>query len=177
MFVKYFILVLIFGSHLKIASTHAPWGQHQVYRQMHMLIMCSKKDENAFGFTKELAQALDIYLPKAKARVARARDEYQVIDLLRSHQMPLAIISYDLLERIKNYDNEYTDHLKKNTKLIFPFANMILLASKDFSSEKSLMVYEAIYKATNETELSIEIGKGLNSFIKFDEKIQSKHIK
>ena len=54
---------------------------------------------------------------------------------------------------------------------------MILLASKDFSSEKSLMVYEAIYKATNETELSIEIGKGLNSFIKFDEKIQSKHIK
>ena len=50
---------------------HAPWGQHEVYRQMHMLVMCSKKDDGAFDFTKNLKVIFDEYLPKAKARVAR----------------------------------------------------------------------------------------------------------
>ena len=30
-----------------LISGHAPWGQHEVYRQMHMLLMCSKNDNGA----------------------------------------------------------------------------------------------------------------------------------
>ena len=43
---------------------HAPWGQHQVYRQMHMLIMCSKKDIGAYEFTKKLESVFKIILPE-----------------------------------------------------------------------------------------------------------------
>ena len=44
---KLFLIVIYF-----FVSGHAPWGQHEVYRQMHMLVMCSKKDDGAFDFTK-----------------------------------------------------------------------------------------------------------------------------
>ena len=47
--IKLFVIAISF-----FISGHAPWGQHEVYRQMHMLIMCSKKDEGAFEFTKNL---------------------------------------------------------------------------------------------------------------------------
>jgi len=73
--------------------SHAPWGQHQVYRQMHMLIMCSKKDGEAYNFTKKLVSTFEIYLPDAKARVARAPHEDRIIDMLRTNQIPLAILS------------------------------------------------------------------------------------
>ena len=46
---KLFLIVIYF-----FICGHAPWGQHEVYRQMHMLVMCSKKDEGAFDFTKNI---------------------------------------------------------------------------------------------------------------------------
>ena len=86
--IKLFIIAISF-----FISGHAPWGQHEVYRQMHMLIMCSKKDEGAFEFTKNLIIILDEYLPEAKARAARTRDAERLTDLLSTNQIPLAIVS------------------------------------------------------------------------------------
>ena len=44
---KFKLIVLAFAL---LFSGHAPWGQHEVYRQMHMLLMCSKTDICAFEF-------------------------------------------------------------------------------------------------------------------------------
>ncbi len=67
---------------------------------MHMLVMCSKKDDGAFDFTKNLKVIFDEYLPKAKARVARTRDAERLVNLLITNQIPLAIISNNLLNTI-----------------------------------------------------------------------------
>ena len=84
--ISFKIKLVIIGIYFFI-SGHAPWGQHEVYRQMHMLVMCSKKDEGAFEFTKKLKIVLDEYLPEAKARVARARDSERLTNLLITNQM------------------------------------------------------------------------------------------
>ena len=79
---KYFSYILIT---IPFLIGHAPWGQHQVYRQMHMLIMCSKIDKGAYLFTKKLEKTFNIYLPDAKARVARAPHLNRIIDLLKTN--------------------------------------------------------------------------------------------
>ena len=94
---KLFLIVIYF-----FICGHAPWGQHEVYRQIPMLVMCSKKDDGAFDFTKNIKVILDEYLPEAKARVARARDTERLVDLLITNQIPLAIISNDLLIKLTN---------------------------------------------------------------------------
>ena len=99
--ITYKIKLFIIGISFFI-SGHAPWGQHEVYRQMHMLVMCSKKDLGAFDFTKNVKVILDEYLPEAKARVARARDSERLVNLLITNQIPLAIISDNLLIDLKN---------------------------------------------------------------------------
>ena len=53
-----------------------------------MLVMCSKKDNGAFDFTKNLKVIFDEYLPKAKARVARTRDAERLVNLLITNQIP-----------------------------------------------------------------------------------------
>ena len=93
--IKLFIIAISF-----FISGHAPWGQHEVYRQMHMLIMCSKKDDGAFEFTKNLITVLDEYLPEAKARAARTRDAERLTNLLSTDQIPLALVSNDFLVKI-----------------------------------------------------------------------------
>ena len=81
MYIRFKLKLLLIITYL-LVSGHAPWGQHEVYRQMHMLVMCSKKDNGAFDFTKNVKVILDEYLPEAKARVARARDSERLVNLL-----------------------------------------------------------------------------------------------
>ncbi len=125
---------------------HAPWAQYQVYRQIHMLVMCSKLDNGAYDFTKQVIVLLGEYLPDAKARVARAKNEERIINLLSTDQIPLAILSYDLLKKITNNKKTRTYFLE-NTKIIFTFSNMILLSDINFSSVKAEKVYLALIKA------------------------------
>ena len=108
---------------------HAPWGQHQVYRQMHMLVMCSKTDKGAFEFTKNLIMVLDEYLPEAKARTARARDPERLTNLLVTNQIPLAIVSNDLLLELNREDsNNYSD-LLEHSKTLYTFKKMMLIVN------------------------------------------------
>ena len=99
--IKLFIIAISF-----FISGHAPWGQHEVYRQMHMLIMCSKNDEGAFEFTKNLIIVLDEYLPEAKARAARTRDAERLTNLLSTNQIPLAIVSNNFLVNLQIEDSK-----------------------------------------------------------------------
>ena len=105
MFIK-LTFFLFFNTSFLMA--HAPWGQHNLYRQAHMLIMCSKEDNGAFEFTKHIASYLETDLPSSRARVARAPHKERIIDLLKTNQMPLAMLSYDLLSEIfKKQDLNY----------------------------------------------------------------------
>ena len=63
--------------------------------------MCSKKDDGALTLQK-IKVIFDEYLPEAKARVARARDSERLVNLLITNQIPLAIISNNLLIKLTN---------------------------------------------------------------------------
>ena len=106
---KLFLIVIYF-----FVCGHAPWGQHEVYRQIHMLVMCSKKDDGAFDFTKNIKVIFDEYLPKAKARVARARDNERLVNLLITNQIPLAIINQEMtcLHGSLNFINKISEKHK-----------------------------------------------------------------
>ncbi len=156
---------------------HTPWGQHQVYRQLHMLIMCSKKDSGAFEFTKKLESIFNIYLPKAKAKVARTPHADRIFNLLRTNQIPLALISYRLLDELVKRDKKNEIFFSKNTKLIFPFPEMILIANKDFPSTKSIKIFEALLKASLETkDTKLKMSYNTNFLINFDKSITYQNI-
>ncbi len=158
MFVR-LICFLFFNSTLLLA--HAPWGQHNVYRQSHMLIMCSKEDRGAFKFTKYIASYLDNDLPSSRARVARAPHKERIIDLLKTNQIPLAIFSYDLLSEIFEKKDKSTKYLSEDARVLFFFSDMVLVSNKQFSYKKSKIVFDSLKAASN---------KKNNYDIKFKEK-------
>ena len=152
--IKIFILLLYFS-----LSAHAPWGQHEVYRQMHMLLMCSKTDKGAFEFTKKLKIILDEYLPEAKARAARARDSERLADLLITNQIPLAVISNTFLSRLKKEDFKIFKELLMHSNTIYTFENMSLISHREFPDNHIIFIANALSKASQNNYVSAKFFK------------------
>ncbi|MAH89257.1 MAG: hypothetical protein CMJ06_04355 [Pelagibacterales bacterium] len=168
---KFKFLIIVISLFL---SGHAPWGQHEVYRQMHMLVMCSKNDEGAFGFTKNLKVILDEYLPEAKARVARTKDSERLINLLITNQIPLAVISSNLLTDLKNKKTQYFQNLLKYSKTLYSFDNMILIVNQNFPKEYMEQVIESLVEASKNNNDKVKFIKKNNLVISYDEIVLEK---
>ena len=167
--IKLFIIAISF-----FISGHAPWGQHEVYRQMHMLIMCSKKDEGAFEFTKNLIVILDEYLPEAKARAARTRDAERLTDLLSTNQIPLAIVSNDFLVSLQKKDYAVFKDLFDHAKTLYTFKDMLLITNHHFPEQHVIAIIESLYKASKEKYISVKFVKKANLKINYDELVFQK---
>ena len=167
--IKIFIIALSF-----FISGHAPWGQHEVYRQMHMLIMCSKKDEGAFEFTKNLITILGEYLPEAKARAARTRDAERLTDLLSTNQIPLAIVSNDFLVNLQREDTNLFKDLFEHSKTLYTFKDMLLITNHHFPEQHVIAVVESLFKAAKEKHASVTFVKKNNLKIDYDEAVFQK---
>ena len=138
-----------------------------------MLIMCSKKDPGAYDFSKKLEKEFNIYLPKAKAKIARAPHADRIFDLLVSDQIPLAVLSYDLVEKLIKEKEENVIFFKHKTKMIYPFSNMVLIANQSFPSEKSIKIYNSLIKLSKESsDKSFMIAEKKDFLISFDKQIK-----
>lgn len=113
-----------------------------------MLIMCSKKDEAAFDYVKKLVSYFNEYLPKAKARAARAPHADRILALLETNQIPLALFSYDYLVKITENDEKKFNFFAKEAKVIFFFPNMVLISNKEFPIDKSTKVFKSLINAS-----------------------------
>ena len=149
-------------------SGHAPWGQHEVYRQMHMLVMCSKKDDGAFDFTKKVKIIFDEYLPEAKARVARARDSERLVNLLITNQIPLAIISNNLLIELTNENTIDFKNLLEHAKTLYTFESMVLIVNHDFPKDYMEQIIEALNEASRNNHNIVKFVKKNNLSIDYE---------
>ena len=166
---KLFLVAIYF-----LVSGHAPWGQHEVYRQMHMLVMCSKKDDGAFDFTKNLKVIFDEYLPKAKARVARTKDAERLVNLLITNQIPLAIISNNLLIKLTNENSKDYKNLLEHSKTLYSFKNMVLVVNHDFPKDYMEQIIESLGEASRNNHNIVKFVKKNNLSIDYDSLVLKK---
>ncbi len=151
---------------------HAPWGQHHIYRQIHMLIMCSKNDAGAFEYTKNLVAYFNDYLPKAKARAARAPHKDRVLALLKTNQIPLALFSYNYLNKITKDTTENFNFFIKDTRVLFFFPEMVLIANNDFPDDKAMKVFDVLMQGSNKNIYNnLKYKKKFNFFIPLDKSL------
>ena len=167
MYIRFNLKLFLIFSYFLLCG-HAPWGQHEVYRQMHMLVMCSKKDDGAFDFTKNVKSILDEYLPEAKARVARARDSERLVNLLITNQIPLAIISNNLLIELTNENTKDFKNLLEHAKTLYTFESMVLIVNHDFPKDYMEQIIEALNEASRNNHNIVKFVKKNNLSIDYE---------
>ena len=72
---------------------HTPYRQWKVYRQRHLMIGASREDEGSYPKAKAIQAFLEMHLPEASARVARARTRKRLGDLLATDQIRIVVLS------------------------------------------------------------------------------------
>jgi len=72
---------------------HSPYRQWQVYRKSRLIIVTSAAEPASYPLGEALATLLAQHLPESRALATRAGSSLDVVKLLASHQLDLAILT------------------------------------------------------------------------------------
>jgi hypothetical protein len=75
-----------------LLTGHSPYKQWYVYRAKHLIIVASEADPKAFRLADKIAQAIVRQMPESHAVAATAQTPVEIARLLRSHQLPIALL-------------------------------------------------------------------------------------
>ena len=72
---------------------HSPYRQWQVYRKSRLIIVTSAAEPASYPLGEAVAALLVRHLPESRALATRAGDSLEVVKLLASNQLDLAILT------------------------------------------------------------------------------------
>ncbi len=76
-----------------LLSGHSPYKQWYAYRGKHLIVVASATDAEASRLADALAAWLAAEIPRSQAIPAEARSVRDVVQLLRTHQLPIGILA------------------------------------------------------------------------------------
>ena len=127
-----------------LLCAHSPWGQYQVYRQKHLLIMSTIPDEPTYAFSLRLVAAINEALPEAKARPARAKHFERVHSLFDTKQMQLMLLSLDNAAAALEGTGPFAEMRPLQFRVVYQFGDLQLLAQIDFPDQHAWLLTNAI---------------------------------
>lgn len=138
---------------------HSPWGQYQVYRQKHLLILSSRDDDISYPFSKELVSCLDQVLPIAKARPARAINLARAFDLLRTDQFQFALFNRTNIDKMRTASDDFSGKRPVELSTMIGFGDMQFVVRKDFPADLVATVTHNIIKCRKNFSIPMNVTK------------------
>ena len=135
------VLILTFSS---ISLAHSPWGQYQVYRQKHLLILSTKEDAPTYPFSKRLTTIINRIEPTASARPARAKDLRRIHALLKTNQMQFAVLSKQNAVHLRQGTAAFKDKEPLAMAVIYTFGELEFLVQPEFPDQLVSIVTHAV---------------------------------
>ena len=123
---------------------HAPWGQWNVYRQEHLLILSTREDIPSYPFSKILVSVLNQKLPESSARPARARTFDRVQSLFSTGQIPLLVLSKKNAVDLTSGMGVFSKYNPIPARIICMFDDLVLISVADFPPKFAWLVTNAI---------------------------------
>ena len=130
-----------------VLSAHSPWGQYQVYRQKHLLIMSTIQDEPTYPFSKKLVAVINEVLPHASARPARAKHFERLHSLFSTKQMKVMLLSRINAQAARRGDGPFEAFGPLEYRVLYQFGELQLLGQVDFPDQFAWLVTNAIMRA------------------------------
>ena len=138
-----FLCLLSIGYPLVVVA-HSPWGQYQVYRQKHLLILSTRDDPASYPYSKKLVEALNVAVPSAKARPARAINLERAYNLLRTDQFQFAILSASNITMLRDASGRFEGKQKVDLRTIYEFDELEFVVRADFPEDLVAIVTHGV---------------------------------
>ncbi len=128
------------------AYAHSPWGQYQVYRQKHLLILSTIVDEPTYPYSKKLVEAINQVIPEANTRPARAKNFERVHSLIKTKQLQLVLLSKGNAKALLEGSGPFSNFGAVDVRTLYSFGDMLLLVQPDFSDSHVWLLADAFKK-------------------------------
>ena len=131
------------------AFAHSPWGQYQVYRQMHLLIMSSIPAGPTYPYSNKIVKAINEVIPEAKARPERAKNFDSVHSLFKTKQIQLVLLSKSNAKALLEGSTPFSGLGPGEAKGLYAFGDLLLLGQNDFPDSNVWLLADALKKIHN----------------------------
>jgi hypothetical protein len=123
---------------------HMPYRQWQVFRAVHLIVVTSATDPRAGELADQIAATLASRLPLSKALAAEARDTHEVVQLLRSHQIPAALVKTEEADAAYTGIGALAQGGAVALRALAPIGDRLLVVLDDFPEDKAYDIAGAL---------------------------------
>jgi len=130
------------------SSAHTPYKQWAVYRQKHLLVGCHKDDPETYELSKKIVALLEIELPTASARVARAPAATRLASLLATDQLNVAIVAPETAVAMQSGAGIFAAYGSISLGTLLPIGNKVLIGHERLHDNHSWQITKALQSMT-----------------------------
>lgn len=127
-----------------LLTGHSPYRQWYPLVAKHWLIVASRDDAEASRLADAASTLLAARVPASQAMAVEAENERDVVQLLRTHRLDLAIVSIDAANDALSGSGAYGRDGPVALRTVAPFGPHLLVALADYASDKAARIAAAL---------------------------------
>jgi hypothetical protein len=141
---RFFLRFALAAALLTVFSGHSPFRQWYVYRDQHLIVAAAAADRVAGDLAEAISARLRERLPDTRSVAADARDNEELIALLRSHQMKLVILDRRASRAALDGAGEFARFGSTPVRMLFMSKDYVLVALDDLPDADAARIAEAL---------------------------------
>ena len=139
---------------------HSPYRQWAVYRQTHLVGVADDDAPGAFSVASDMARLLAERLPRTRAVAASARSAVEVVQLLRSRQLPVAVLlTVDAMEALAG-QGTFAGYPPLPLRALASEGPYLLVALEDFPAREAATIAQVLAEHPVGESLPRKVGGG-----------------
>jgi hypothetical protein len=127
-----------------LLSGHSPYRQWSALRAKHWLIVAARGDAEASRLANAAATLLAARLPESEAMAVEAENVREVVQLLRTRQLELAMMSIDAANDALQGSGTLVHDGSVPLRTVAPFGPHLLVALEDYATDKAARIAAAL---------------------------------
>ena len=141
---RVFLRTALAGAGAVLLTGHSPYRQWYAFRAKHWLIVAAHGDAQASRLADAVSERLASSVPESQALAAEAETERDVVQLLRSRQLELGILSVDAANDAWSGSGAALRDGPVPLRTLTPFGTHLLVALDDYSSDRTVQIVAAL---------------------------------
>jgi hypothetical protein len=138
-----------------LLSGHSPYKQWYVYRAQHLIIVTSEADPKAFPLADKIAKTIVAQMPESHAVAATAQTPVEITRLLRSHQLPVALLREDDAWAAYKGEGVFKREGPLPLRSLASFPPYVLTTLDDFPAQHAPRIAKALTDFKSDGEVAV----------------------
>lgn len=127
-----------------LLTAHSPYRQWDVYRKTRLVIVASFEEQEAVRLGRRVAATLARHIPQSRAMLSRARDTNDLIRLVASKQLDVALVDEANAHAAASGARGFPDGAKVPLRSLAQIGPYLLVCRADFPRAHAYQIAETL---------------------------------